>query len=73
MQCAWCEREPRHKSLIMTSNIHFVWRSTDEAKLEHIRKKKTFALRRKAIILITTLEIILLMMANLTSGSSFKR
>ena len=34
VQCAWCEREPRHKSLIMTSNIHFVWRSTDEAKLE---------------------------------------
>lgn len=63
----------RHKSLIMTSNIHFVWRSTDEAKLEHIRNKKTFALRRKAIILITTLEIILLMMTNLTSGSSLKR
>ena len=63
----------RHKSLIMTSNIHFVWRSTDEAKLEHKREKKTFALRRKAIILITTLEIILLMMTNLTSGSSLKR
>ena len=31
----------RHKSL-MTSNIHFVWRSTDEAKLEHIREKKYF-------------------------------
>ena len=73
VQCAWREREPRHKSLIMTSNIHFVWRSTDEAKLEHIRNKKTFALRRKAIILITTLEIILLMMTNLTSGSSLKR
>ena len=73
MQCAWREREPRHKSLIMTSNIHFVWRSMDEAKLEHIRNKKTFALRRKAIILITTLEIILLMMTNLTSGSSLKR
>ena len=41
VQCAWCEREPRHKSL-MTSNIHFVWRSTDEAKLEHIREKKYF-------------------------------
>ena len=73
VQCAWREREPRHKSLIMTSNIHFVWRSTDEAKLEHKREKKTFALRRKAIILITTLEIILLMMTNLTSGSSLKR
>ena len=42
MQCAWREREPRHKSLIMTSNIHFVWRSTDKAKLEHIREKKNF-------------------------------
>ena len=73
VQCAWRERAPRHKSLIMTSNIHFVWRSTDEAKLEHKREKKTFALRRKAIILITTLEIILLMMTNLTSGSSLKR
>ena len=74
MQCAWREREPRHKSLIMTSNIYFVWRSTDEAKLEHIReKKKNFALRRKAIILITTLEIILLVITNLTSGSSLKR
>ena len=40
VQCAWREREPRHKSLIMTPNIHFVWRSTDEAKLEHIREKK---------------------------------
>ena len=74
MQCAWREREPRHKSLIMTSNNHFVWRSTDEAKLEHIREKKiNFALRRKAIILITTLEIILLVITNLTSGSSLKR
>ena len=42
VQCAWRERKPRHKSLIMTSNIHFVWRSTDEAKLEHIREKKNF-------------------------------
>ena len=73
VQCAWREREPRHKSLIMTSNIHFVWRSTDEAKLEHKREKKTFALRRKAIILITTLEIILLMITNLTSACSLKR
>ena len=74
MQCAWREREPRHKSLIMTLNIYFVWRSTDEAKLEHIREKKKIALRRKAIILITTLEIILLVITNLTSaGSSLKR
>ena len=75
VQCAWRERELRHKSLIMTSNIHFVWRSTDEAKLEHIRekRKKTFALRRKAIILITTLEISLLVITNLTSASSLKR
>ena len=30
----------RHKSLIMTSNIHFVWRSTDEAKLEQTCSEK---------------------------------
>ena len=74
VQCAWRERELRHKSLIMTSNIHFVWRSTDEAKLEHISEKKNFLSEKESdYILITTLEIILLMIRNLTSGSSLKR
>ena len=40
--CGASASHARHKSLIMTSNIHFVWRSTDEAKLEHIREKKYF-------------------------------
>ena len=73
MQCAW--REPRDKTRIVTSSIHFLFGANrTKPKLKHhVRKKKTFDLRRKAIILITSVGIILLMITNLTSANRLKR
>ena len=71
MQRAW--REPRDKTRIVTSNIHFLsCANRTKPKLKH-QKKRIFALRRRAVVLITSVGIILLMITNLTSANSLKR